>query len=62
MTTYGLELTNLSKDDSVLLKGAKYEIYSKYIDSVLSNKIGEFTVGDDGKASFAGVPSGIKTS
>lgn len=56
--TYGLEVTSLSSDDSMLLKGAKYEIYSKYTDSVLKNKIGEFTVGDDGKASFAGVPSG----
>ena len=56
--TYGLELTNLSKDDSILLKGAKYEIYSKYTDSDLKNKIGEFTVGEDGKASFAGVPAG----
>ena len=56
--TYGLELTNLSRDDSTLLKGAKYEVYSKYEDSILSNKIGEFTVDDDGKATLAGVPSG----
>ena len=62
MTTYGLELTSYSEVNAdganTLLKGAKYEIYSKYTNSVLSDKIGEFTVGDDGKASFAGVPYG----
>ena len=55
--TYGLELTSFNNDNTTLLKGAKYEVYSK--EDLSSNSlIGEFEVGEDGTGTFAGVAEG----
>ena len=55
--TYGLELTSYNNDNTILLKGAKYEVYTKE-DLSTDSLLGEFEVGEDGTGTFAGVAEG----